>query len=184
MAGRAEGCQSPASSPVSATLGGTYGNTEGLGRGSSEPRSPRQAQCQGHNTEGKELQNPAVESRLDKSDYGQERDQTTKQLQHFSLLRPWDPSRLLLSPPLGYPTPHLAQKPGPCVWSSPRRNEEQTWPPHKRELAATARAAGPSHPGPTRMTTVRRESRVRKPAMSTQWWQNGPEPRKNRRLCR
>lgn len=40
---------------------GRHGNTEGLGRGSSEPqaprtepRSPRQAHCQGYNTEGKE----------------------------------------------------------------------------------------------------------------------------------
>lgn len=40
VAGRAAGCQSPASSPVSATLGGGYGNTEGLGRGSSEPQAP------------------------------------------------------------------------------------------------------------------------------------------------
>lgn len=58
-------------------------------------------------------------------------------------------------------------------------DEEQTWLPHNRDkwrlgLEKQAHA----HPGPTTITAVRRECRVRKPAMSTQWWQDGPEPRK------
>lgn len=58
--------------------GGRHGNTEGLGRGSSEPkapgtepRSPRQAHWQGHNTEGKKPQSLATESRLDKPHWSQ-----------------------------------------------------------------------------------------------------------------
>lgn len=90
---------------------GRHGNTEGMGRGSSESqapgtesRSPRQAHCQGHNTEGKEPQSLAQgESRLDKPDWSQQGSlQANKQLKHSSLLKPgtiaglsphshWDP---------------------------------------------------------------------------------------------
>lgn len=59
--------------------GGRHGNTEGLGRGSfepeasgTEPRNPRQAPCQGHNTEGKEPQSLAKKGRLDKPNWSRE----------------------------------------------------------------------------------------------------------------
>lgn len=52
-------------------------------------------------------------------------------------------------------------------------------PPYPRPLDVTLQA-GPGMmrgPGPTRMTTVGKNA-VRKLAMSTQWWQDGLEPRK------
>lgn len=64
------------------------------------------------------------------------------------------------------------------VWSAPRRDEEQTWIPHNRNWRLGLEKRAHAHPGPTTMTAIRRECRVRKPAMSTQWWQGGPEPRK------
>lgn len=68
MAGRAEWCQLlQAALSLLSLRGRRHGNTEGLGRGSFEPRSPRQAPCQGHNTEDEEtraLPQRAVLTRL------------------------------------------------------------------------------------------------------------------------
>lgn len=111
MAGRAEGCQSPASSPVSATLGGRYGNTEGLGRGSSEPQAPeRSPGIQGRpsaraSTLKAKGPRTLLWRDLDKPDYRQERDQITKQLKRFSLLKTMGPSRCSSHPHWDTPLP-------------------------------------------------------------------------------
>lgn len=166
--------------------GGKHGNTEGLDRGSSEPqapgtvpRSPRQALCQGHNTEGREPQSLAVESRLDKPDESQEGSlQATKQLKHSSLLKPWDPNRLLTHHSWHTPLPTQPRSQVPEFGVLPREMKSRPGSLTRDNWQVGLVQQAHAHPGSTRMTAVRRERRVRKPAMSTQWWQDGPEPRK------
>lgn len=80
----------------------------GLGKGSSEPRSPRQAPCQGHNTEDKEpraLPQRAVSTRL--AGARPTSSNTPLCSGHGT------PAGCSSHPCGGHPTPSLVQQPGP-----------------------------------------------------------------------